>query len=237
MPSVSNPLAASVARVALARHDAKQWARRAHRPPELIEKLKRLRTALQEHRVEFDHALALVMDGLADGAGEAQRADANAITALLADIVEETELVVSQHTDAADDPNIPVWATNFRAQKRRAKERLANFTESAAELFNELGDVYFLTVLWAKAWLLFCLSAIMLSANLLGRLWIIWLEMKHVAAGKQLAFYRGAAIFLLEPNSGMRMMKVRPLPSILRFRRAPLSHVFVLLLFAERTQG
>eukprot|EP01047_Picozoa_sp_COSAG01_P059870 COSAG01_NODE_7253_length_3281_cov_3.142363_2_plen_230_part_00 len=206
MPSYANPLADTVAGLALAGHDAKQWARRAHKPPELISKLKQLRAALQEHRAEFDHAIELMTDGLADGASEAQRADALTITALLADIAEETELVVNQHTAAAEDPDIPLRA-NFRAQKRRAKLRLANFTESAAELFNELGDVYFLTILWAKAWALFCVSVTLLTANMLGRLWVICAEMKHVEKGKRWAFCRGAAIFLLEPNSGMRMMK------------------------------
>eukprot|EP01047_Picozoa_sp_COSAG01_P025091 COSAG01_NODE_1571_length_9868_cov_41.977685_1_plen_233_part_00 len=206
MASVSNPLTASLAGLALARYDATQWARRAHRPPELIQKLKKLRAALQEHRAEFDHAVELMTDGLADGASEAQRADAHTITALLADIAEETELVVNQHTAASEDPDIPLRA-NFRAQKRRAKLRLANFTESAAELFNELGDVYFLTVLWAKAWALFCVSVALLTANMLGRLWVICVEMKHVAEGKRFAFCRGAAVFLVEPNSGMRIMK------------------------------
>ena len=46
-------------------------------------------------------------DGLADGAGQVQRAEALTITALLADIAKETELVVDQHNAAAADPDIP----------------------------------------------------------------------------------------------------------------------------------
>lgn len=191
---------------------AKQWAtherktRPAHRTPALIAELSRLRAGLQEHRAHFAQARDLIKKGNAEHASEEERQDAATIAALLGDIAQETELVSQKHEAAAADPEGPIQIS-FRAKKRRLRLRLANVTETAAELFNEAGDALFLTVLWAKARDLFFLSAALLAANLLGRLGVVLSERPHVDEGKHAQFWSGAALYLVEPNSGMRAMK------------------------------
>ena len=145
-------------------------------------------------------------DGLADGAGQVQRAEALTITALLADIAKETELVVDQHNAAAADPDIPGELPRTEAAGETAPRQLKPSRRRSSST-SWATYLYFLTVLWVKAWTQFCISVTLLTANMLGRLWVICEEMKHVAEGKQREFYRGAAVFLIEPNSGMRMMR------------------------------
>eukprot|EP01047_Picozoa_sp_COSAG01_P037242 COSAG01_NODE_2948_length_6807_cov_38.353555_3_plen_886_part_00 len=198
--------------------DAKRWAghvhqtikliKPPHRPPQLIQRLVDLRSALQAHRAEFDQAVDLVKAAWREAdASDATRKDAETIKALLSDIAEETELISRKHDTVAAEETGSVLQLNFKAQKRQQRLRLANYTETAAELFNEAGDIYFLTVLWAKAAWLFVISAALLTANMLGRLWVIHTELAEVEEGKRKLFWRGAAVFMVEPNSGMRMMK------------------------------
>jgi hypothetical protein len=189
--------------------DAVRWATQqkpAHQPPELIQKLVDFRAAVQAHGAELAQALELVQQGRRQAEGSVECQEADTITALLSDIAEEMELVGKQYTTAAEDTASPLQLT-FTAQKRHQRLRLANYTETAAELFNEAGDIYFLTVLWAKARWLFAASAALLAANLLGRLWVVYGEQKHVEQGKRSVFWRGAAVFMVEPNIGMRTMK------------------------------
>ena len=187
-----------------------RWARYAHRSPrsraELIQHFRKLRKALQEHRAEFDEGLEAVTAGREDDASAAARRDGLAIEALLDDIAEETELVSLKHAAAAESTASPL-GTSYRAQKQRLRLRIADMTEAVAEIFNEVGDAIFMFVLWTKAVWLFCMSAVLLTANMLGRLWIICGYREHVAEGKHWEFWRGAAVGLMEPNSGLRLMK------------------------------
>eukprot|EP01047_Picozoa_sp_COSAG01_P094962 COSAG01_NODE_25771_length_733_cov_3.288644_1_plen_150_part_10 len=81
--------------------DAKRWAghvhqriKPAHQPPQLIQRLVDLRSALQAHRAEFDQAVGLVNAACREAeVSDATRKDAETIKALLSDIAEETELV------------------------------------------------------------------------------------------------------------------------------------------------
>eukprot|EP01047_Picozoa_sp_COSAG01_P059026 COSAG01_NODE_7032_length_3383_cov_29.963764_1_plen_711_part_00 len=208
---VTNPLARPNASVHLAdvanvADRAHRWVKRAHRPPELIRSLMTLRSALQGHRAEFDQALELVKAGDEDGASAAARREAAEVRVLLKDIAEETELVAKRHLQAATDEGGPLEPT-LRAQQQMQRERLADWTEAGVELFNELGDAYFLTVLWVQARWLFVVSATLLTSNLLGRLWVIRGELRRVDEGKRVAFWTGAALYLGEPSSGLRLMK------------------------------
>eukprot|EP01047_Picozoa_sp_COSAG01_P094629 COSAG01_NODE_25502_length_742_cov_130.782271_1_plen_82_part_10 len=66
----------------------------AHQPPQLIQRLVDLRSALQAHRAEFDQAVGLVKAACCEAeVSDATRKDAETIKALLSDIAEETELV------------------------------------------------------------------------------------------------------------------------------------------------
>eukprot|EP01049_Picozoa_sp_SAG25_P019146 SAG25_NODE_5869_length_611_cov_1.208984_1_plen_151_part_10 len=77
--------------------DAKRWAghvhqriKPAHQPPQLIQRLVDLRSALQAHRAEFDQAVGLVNAARSEAeVSDATRKDAETIKALLSDIAEE----------------------------------------------------------------------------------------------------------------------------------------------------
>eukprot|EP01047_Picozoa_sp_COSAG01_P050163 COSAG01_NODE_5041_length_4529_cov_3.719413_2_plen_614_part_00 len=187
-----------------------RWARHAHRSPrsreELIRNFRRLRKALHEHRAEYDEGLEVVMAGRREGASMAARHDGLIIETLLNDIAEETELVSVKHTAAAERSDCPLQSS-FRARKRRLRLRIADMTEAIAELFNEGGDLLFMFVLWRDALWLFYISVVLLTANMLGRLWVICGHHGHVAKGKRGKFMKGAGICLVEPNTGLRWMK------------------------------
>eukprot|EP01047_Picozoa_sp_COSAG01_P039330 COSAG01_NODE_3244_length_6360_cov_4.915988_3_plen_670_part_00 len=189
--------------------DAVRWTTQhkpAHQPPKLIQKLVDFRAAVQAHGAELAQALELVQQGRQEAEGSVKRQEADTITALLSDIAEGMELVGKQYSKATEGATSPLQLA-FTTQKRRQRVRLANYTETATELFSKAGDINFLTVLWAEARWLFAASAALLAANLLGRLWVIYREQKHVEEGKRSVFWRGAAVFMVETNIGMRTMK------------------------------
>lgn len=111
-----------------------------------MQQLLGFRGALQTYSAEsqtLDKALEVVRAaGRKGGASVAERQDADAIQALLSDIVEETELMAHKHTAAAIGEGSALQLS-FRAQKRQQRLRLADLTESGAELFNQLGDIYY----------------------------------------------------------------------------------------------
>jgi hypothetical protein len=173
---------------------------------------------------------------------------ATTLVGLLSDINEHTELVNKKQEELAmRRPRL--YEQSFSSRKRAQKLRLASIAEGVAEIFNEVGDALFLLVLWTSSAVLFLVAAVTLSANVLGRVWVVARELPNVDRGERRenlqaaidhavgkpeftdegraasyarerlltgdalrpsklgAFVRGAFVYMIEPNLGMRLIK------------------------------
>eukprot|EP00935_MAST-01C_sp_MAST-1C-sp1_P001149 g1149.t1 len=96
-------------------------------------------------------------------------------------------------------------------KKQRSEQQRARICATGLELFNEAGDVAFMVQLGGEEehFGLFVASCVFLALSLLVRVYVAArLGMKHgVKEGKWLAFLRGAAVHVIEPNSGHALMK------------------------------
>jgi hypothetical protein len=185
---------------------AHPWARPAHKPSAVLRKFLRLRADLQEHRAEVDQGVQLIRKGEAAGADDTARQDAAKLKAVLKDIAAELEMVTQKHkkykgSTYSGHKGDPMFIS-FDELKRRQRIKLANYSETGTEIFNQTGDIFFLTVLWSKARTLFVFSAMVLAINMLGRMYIIRRDLKSVDEKQKQKFWRGAALFMLEPNIG-----------------------------------
>eukprot|EP01047_Picozoa_sp_COSAG01_P073204 COSAG01_NODE_11863_length_1845_cov_1.851088_2_plen_536_part_01 len=181
---------------------------------ELLAYLREYTQRQRDSRSKLNHAAEVVK------AGSSRRAAA--IRAALDDVTEEHQMTGS-HMEAIAQKFTPelsltsalcsgrsAWSESiqpFAVMKRRVRVAVADVGDSLMELYNESTDVLFLVELSTKAQLLFFISAIFIALNLLGRLFVVLAERRDVDEGKGGTFWRGAALYMLEPNSGMRMMK------------------------------
>jgi hypothetical protein len=147
-------------------------------PNELVCQLQESLCVLQKLPGLLSQATVVIAAAGADQYGPA-------MASLVSDITEYTELLVEKQNELAEDKNGIELQLGFVSRKRKQKLRLAAIVETAAEIFNEVGDALFLFILWAEAKLLFLCSMFALLMNLVGRVWIIRQELRQVDKGEE----------------------------------------------------
>jgi hypothetical protein len=95
----------------------------------------------------------------------------------------------------------------FGMLKQRSERRRARFFASALELFNEITDVLFLPILYREEIWLFAISLTFMVLSVLGRLYSALKLRKNVEPKKFTRYIYGMLLSLVEPHSGLIMMK------------------------------
>jgi hypothetical protein len=105
------------------------------------------------------------------------------------------------------EDTVPAGVMPMRVLKQRAERRRARIWATGLELFNEAGDILLLPQLFAKARRLFWASLACLVGSVFLRLFNALRLWKRVKKGKVLKFVVGVLVNLVEPNSGMEIIK------------------------------